>query len=305
MFRKILLLSLACITMLGFSACDILRLLQPVDGDGVATSAPTTDPRVAVDTAAAATFAIQTLVVQAVQQTLAAAQSDTPLPTPTITFTPTLSLTPSLTYTLTVEFPMVTVSSITNCRSGPGRSFDLIAVLQPGESTQVVGRTTVANYWFVRSPENPVEFCWLWGQYATVTGDWTSLPIVTPPPTPTPLPVVRITYLGMITCSGRSFRFEIRNGSDIIWESIRLAITDLDTSTTVIYTSNAFRDFSGCTLTENLLDLTPGEVGVVVNETPSNFSYNPAGHNMKAVFTLYVNNGFSGYSETITIPFKP
>ena len=42
------------------------------------------------------------------------------------------------------------------------------------------------NYWIVNNPDRPGE-CWLWGQYASVSGDTSSLPVRTPPPTPTPL----------------------------------------------------------------------------------------------------------------------
>jgi len=199
----------------------------------------------------------------------------------------------------------VSVSAITNCRSGPGRDFDLVATLQAGDSTQVVARTTAPSYLLVRTPGTTSGVCWLWDEYATVLGDLSILPAATPPSTPTPQPAFSVTYLNMITCGDRSFRFEIKSSSDVTWRSLRIVITDTVTSTTVTYTSNDFKDYSGCTLTNTLVDLEKGETGVVVNEAPADFSYNPAGHVMKAVFTLFENDGLAGHSESTTITFKP
>ena len=98
-----------------------------------------------------------------------------PSPTATITLTPTSSV------------PMVTVSENTNCRTGPGVVYDLIGALAVGEQAVVVGKYTAGNYWIINNP-NGSGTCWLWGQYATVTGDTLGLPEYAPPPTPTPQP---------------------------------------------------------------------------------------------------------------------
>jgi len=49
----------------------------------------------------------------------------------------------------------------------------------------VVGKYSVGNYWIINNPDSSGT-CWLWGQYATVTGNTAGLPEYTPPPTPTP-----------------------------------------------------------------------------------------------------------------------
>lgn len=94
--------------------------------------------------------------------------------------------TPTITPTATSSIPMVQVSNGTNCRFGPGTVYDLLGVLQVGETTEVTARSSVPNYWIVNNPDRAGE-CWLWAQYATVSGDTSSLPLRTPPPTPTPL----------------------------------------------------------------------------------------------------------------------
>ena len=114
-------------------------------------------------------------------------ETDSPLPVPTATQTPEPSKTPTptLTLTLTEESPTISVSVDTNCRSGPGKQYDIIGALLVGETAQVIGRTAGGQYWIVQNPDRAGE-CWLWDTYATVTGPTDSLPIYTPPPTPTP-----------------------------------------------------------------------------------------------------------------------
>ncbi len=79
--------------------------------------------------------------------------------------------------------PEVTVSSVTNCRKGPSQSFDLVLVVNPGQAYELVGKDTADNYWIIKNPVGGT--CWLWGQYASVSGDTGSLPEVPPPAAPT------------------------------------------------------------------------------------------------------------------------
>lgn len=108
--------------------------------------------------------------------------SDTP--TSTVAFTETPSLTPTITLTPTPTIPQVSVSSATNCRTGPGTAYDLLYTMQPGQTAEVVGKDMADNYWIIKMPNGST--CWLWGQYATVSGNWAALPDWPVPPTPTP-----------------------------------------------------------------------------------------------------------------------
>ncbi|MGB9640448.1 MAG: hypothetical protein ACPL4H_06010, partial [Anaerolineales bacterium] len=78
----------------------------------------------------------------------------------------------------------VQVTTATNCRKGPGQSYDAIGALQVGERALVVGKYPPANYWIIEDPRGGGT-CWLWGQYATIEGDASQLPIMTPFPLPT------------------------------------------------------------------------------------------------------------------------
>ena len=78
--------------------------------------------------------------------------------------------------------PTVTVSSATNCRTGPGAEYDLVLTFQPGASAEVIGKYSPSNYWIIKTPTGGT--CWLWGAYATVLGNTASLAEMAPPPAP-------------------------------------------------------------------------------------------------------------------------
>ena len=149
-----------CIIILSISACNL-----PSQAPSTATAQS--------DAAASATALVLTANPPTATNTLAPA--DTPLPTETPTITPTF--TPSV--------PMARVSENTNCRTGPGVIYDLVGALLVGEQAVVVGKFSAGNYWIINNPD-AAGTCWIWGQYATVTGNTAGLPEYTPPPTPTP-----------------------------------------------------------------------------------------------------------------------
>lgn len=106
--------------------------------------------------------------------------------TVTQTVQPTMTLTQTLTLAPTESKPMVSVSVDTNCRTGPGKIYDWIGALLVGEEAEVVGKSSDGQYWVVKNPDKAGE-CWLWANYASVTGPTTGLAEYTPPPTPTPV----------------------------------------------------------------------------------------------------------------------
>ncbi len=134
------------------------------------------------------------------------------LSTPTET-TPPLSLPTS---TPTLCLPQVSVTTNTNCRSGPGQAYDYLGALLVGEQAQIVGQSSVPNYWIIDNPDNPGEHCWLWGQYDEVTCDPSSLPFMTPPPTPTQQATATYTPVPTYTISGAVFCDVNENG---LWDS--------------------------------------------------------------------------------------
>jgi hypothetical protein len=213
------------VTMLLFLASCTLLVGTPVSGN---TSEPTIDPQTQVAQAVAATFAAQTQIALSVQQTLAAAVTDTPQPSFTSQFTYTPLPTYTLQYTYTPQAtstsgtPMVSVSVQTNCRTGPAKVYDVLVIVNVGETAQVLGRygynegIPAEDYWIIKLPSNPSITCWLWGMYATVVGNASFLPIFNAPPTPTPSPTFTVVYTGTIFCAPQyAFRFDITNDGSI------------------------------------------------------------------------------------------
>lgn len=81
----------------------------------------------------------------------------------------------------------VSVSTATNCRTGPDVAYQLLMVVQPGSTNVVVGKHTPLNYWIINMPTGGT--CWLWGAYAATVGDTSKLPEIV---APAPPPVVQV-----------------------------------------------------------------------------------------------------------------
>ncbi|MBN1453244.1 MAG: SH3 domain-containing protein [Anaerolineales bacterium] len=121
--------------------------------------------------------------------TLTAAQTGTPSKTPQPANSPTLSITrtPSPTITPTYSVPLLTINEPTNCRTGPGQSYDILFTFNPGATVEIVGRYPTNNYWTVKV-QGLNEPCWIWGEYSTASGSYWAVPSVTPPATATASP---------------------------------------------------------------------------------------------------------------------
>jgi len=84
-----------------------------------------------------------------------------------------------------VAVPLVSVSTASEFRTGPGENYDLVGVLQPGQQAEVVGRSPEGDYWLIQDPANPAALGWLKSGNAVVVGDTSKLSIPTSPPSPT------------------------------------------------------------------------------------------------------------------------
>jgi len=83
---------------------------------------------------------------------------------------------------------MLTVRESTNCRTGPGEEYDVVVTYLTGKELEIAGRYDPGNFWLVKSNESPTGTCWLWGDFVDVTGSYSAVPSVTPPPTATSAP---------------------------------------------------------------------------------------------------------------------
>jgi hypothetical protein len=125
----------------------------------------------------AATFVAQTLNASPPGETVGTPPATLPANSPTRAATsgPTGTITP------TYSVPMLEVDEPTNCRSGPGQNYEIITTFQAGAKAEIVGRYPENNWWLINNPFGSGT-CWIWGEFATVSGSHWTVPSVTPPP---------------------------------------------------------------------------------------------------------------------------
>jgi hypothetical protein len=282
------------------SVAILLAVSQACTFPGISASDPNS-----VNTAIA-----QTIVVGLTQTAeaiipidLANSQTATQTFTPGLpTLTPTETLTPTLVFTSTPLIPQISVSEPTNCRVGPGKVYDRVGALLVGEVAEVVGRDPVGNYWYIRNPDQTNGFCWLWGEYATLTGNTSTLPVYTPPPTPTPTANFDAFYAGKDTCVGWWVDIELENNGGIIFQSIAMTVRDVVTDSVLSLYSDDFTNRDGCNETSTRDNLPAGDELLVSSPV---FTSDPSGHELRATITLCSNTGQSGTCATETITFTP
>jgi predicted small secreted protein len=251
---------------------------------------------------AVATEVRQTLIaagsVNSAQSTTTPMSAETP--TPEQTATPTLTLVP---ITPTASAPSAHVNTNTNCRSGPSTAFDQLYVALAGEDLKVVSRTTISDYVLVDNPKKPGHTCWLWTQYADVSGDLSGLPVATPPPTPTPVIDFKLGFSESNACSiNAAFVLEMENTGEVAFKSAFMVVQDEDTNQAVKTTTNSFNLSNSCARTLPVSELTPGKTAYVYASAGSS---DPTGHHMAAKVTLCTEPNVMGTCVTKEIKFTP
>jgi hypothetical protein len=292
-----------------------LLTLLPACSPGTAPSAQ--EETAAIDTRVAelvaATADAQAAVGTSVAATLAAMGPGNPIATPGSEETPTPQV------TNTPLPPMASVSVQTNCRNGPGSEYDVLGIMNVGETAEVVGKSLYADNWVIKLPSNPAITCTIWGQYATVIGDTAALPVINPPPTPTGGFVVippntlapstgdfQFIYQSYWDCSGYSLVvFNLKNAGSLTWESNQVNTTDLVTSTTLTNNRNDFPNTFNCASISAVDNsLGAGQSGAVIS---ASIPGNPTGHNFSATIQLCSGEGLTGFclDKTISFIFTP
>jgi len=115
-----------------------------------------------------------------------------PTPAPVVNPTEAASPTPTLqpagsmpTALSTATAPLAAPNNVPlNCRSGPGIAWPVVVVLNPGQSTEIVGRSTDSGWLYVKNLNLAGSFCWIAAGFTTVTGDASTLAIVPAPALP-------------------------------------------------------------------------------------------------------------------------
>jgi len=300
--RKFVALSIALVLFLTM-ACSMSSGLT---GSGE----PTQDSGSAVGTRAAqmvaSTSTAQAELANALSATLTAMAGTAGAAT-AITATPTsMAGTPGS--TPAPGAPHVSVSVETNCRSGPGSAYAILGVLKVGETAEVVGRSVYNDNWIIKLPSDPSSTCWLWAQYATVTGDTSGLKAWNPPPTPTSQ-VASVPTSGSTSPSpttpkasfdisfyyflpgffNNTICLSIRNTGTVKWESYIAQFEDLDYSGATSNVDSVFFLEIGGPPIESIY---PGSFQNVLFNLPTWFD--PRGHTTYITLTLCTENSQAG-----------
>jgi len=216
--------------------------------------------------------------------------------------TPSATLPAPIIFTATPAVPQIRVSVDTNCRVGPGKVYDRVGYLLVGQASDIYGRNPNGDYWYIRNLNNTTAYCWLWGEYATVSGNIAALPMLTPPPTPTPMPNFEVYYNNKDSCTNWWVDLRLENTGGMGFTSMTLTVRDIDTDITQTLYSEDFTDVNGCSETFTTDSLSPGSKRII---SSSPFTYDPSGHDMRATVTLCSNPGQSGTCLTKVIEFTP
>jgi hypothetical protein len=288
------------------NACNL-----PVSGGAVSASpSPASDQ--AIFTAAA-----QTLVVQFTQNaaTQSAGEVEPPpssTPEPEVlapTETPTLAVTDTPAFTSTPELPMISASVATNCRRGPSKLYEPpVGVLNVNQTVQVFGRNDAGTWWYIQNPGKTDQYCWVWGDTTTVTGNTAGLSIVTPPPLP-PTPTFTSTpganfsasYETVHACGGTPTAiFEIDNNGGLL-DSLTLKIEDVTAGTTLYGPTNSNAPFMG-----GPSECPPGGDSLPAGKTlyvGGAIGAGGSGHTARATIKLCTDDDLDGACATKTVEF--
>lgn len=258
----------------------------------------------------------------------------TPAPTDTLTLTPTLirptqrpvtetftpiptntgaTATEAPTFTLTVTpGPIdveISVSRPTNCRTGPGKAYEIAGTLLVGETAKVIARDPNGEYWYIPNPDPGVEFCWVWGEYATLTGNALLVPAFTPPPTATstvtalPSLEFKLKGNGLESCSGAWWmKIEVSNASNYAFSSLKIEMRDKDKNVYRVTSSNGFASRIACGPYKTSEQIAPGASFVVDG---ANFDYNIHGHPLETFVTMCTEKELKGVCTTRKINLFP
>lgn len=90
------------------------------------------------------------------------------------------------TVTGTPEGPVIVVPDQVNVRLGPGTNYDKVGVLIAGQEVPALGRTPGGLWIQIVYPGVPGNIAWVYAPFVVLDTAQQLLPIIEPPPTPTP-----------------------------------------------------------------------------------------------------------------------
>lgn len=284
-------------------------------------------PAANVDTAS--TSAVETIIAGLTQNVTASptttiAPSLTPTFTPTLIYltprfpseTPTLPVTPGTstptlepTPTITLLPVVIRVTRPTNCRAGPGTSFEVVGSFLVGMKATVLGRDASSNFYYIPNPYVFTDYCWVSGKYAEFEGNPLLLPVVLSAPSPTvtgtALPVLdfKIQPHGIQTCNGAHWvGIEVLNESDYIFNSIKIVMQDKESNAFRSVTYNDFPYSINCETPRVGASIVSGDSEYV---NGPRFDYNLRGTHMRTNITVCTEEDQKGICHTREFNINP
>lgn len=279
-------------------ACNIPANSQLSTPD-IQQAVDSTNTRVAENLVA--TAALETQVAAALASTLSAMTPEIP-----VTSTPEpLPVTSPGTgeVTMTSAVPMLSVSVETYCRTGPGTVYESLGILPIGQPAEVIARNEYSDDWLIKLPSNQPTSCWVYGRYASISGDTQSIPRVTPPPTPTPFADFEVQYTGIVICfASYALRFNVLNTGQVAWESIQIVFDNQTRNIIDAYKSDNFQAYPhACGVMESDYPvLPPGDLLPVTSVSPwlnggaGHLGYDPEGDKILVTIMLCDQDGLKG-----------
>lgn len=131
--------------------------------------------------------------------------TETPTPTRTKAITPTSTLkststtrptnTATVTPSFTLEPATITLKQDTACFVGTSFVSNIITYVVANSNYPVLATIEDQSWWFVSLEET--KECWIFGEYASIQGASSELPVITPSPPPSPTATVPLTTYGI------------------------------------------------------------------------------------------------------------
>ena len=212
------------------------------------------------------------------------APTGSPSPTPSPTLSPTVQLTPTLGQLFG------TVKKNTNCRSGPKDNYDLVHILNKGDTLTILGRNEEDTFWYVKWQNGEVVECWMWNEYVSPEGAIENLPVITPPPSPVPVLGFVLSYKD--TNGETTVNVYLRNSGNIPLASYSATFKDKDTGEVLAKTSNSFGAMASVGVGNITIISSPG------------FSASTIGHSMTVSVKACTLDNQSGKCSTVSTNFE-
>ena len=136
-----------------------------------------------------------------------------------------------------VSNPTATVSKDTNCRGGSSTNYNVVLVVSVGIALDIVGRYVDGPYVIVDLGGG--KDCWLWLEYAVITGDTSGLPaysapappvvVITSTSTSAPSSPLALSHYGYNECGNKVYMVvvAVQNNSSEAFQSVYVKLIHL------------------------------------------------------------------------------